>query len=132
MSPPRRVLFVCHANRRRSVTAELVFRELLENHGYEFSNESSRKCLYVDSAGIDVDPQDYCVKQMTQELGDWAERIFTFSSNLEFAIVTDYKQSPNKIRNLNVADRLPCGHPELIEEIREKLLPYLSDYLREN
>jgi len=127
MNYPKSVLFICRGNERRSPTAEYVFKQSLNNRGYEHSNKPHEKEIYVDSAGVNVDScsENWNAKQMTKELGDLAERIFTFNKNLEVEIIRDYHQSPSKIINLDVADRWPCGHPALIKELEEKLGPYV-------
>lgn len=130
MGPPKSILFVCRANERRSITAEFVFKQLLNTRGYEYYNKPNERGVYVDSAGVKVDlcSENWNVKQMTHELGNLAERIFTFNKNLEAEIIVNYHQNPTKIINLDVADRWPCGHPNLIKELEEKLISYVSKW----
>jgi len=130
MDYPKSVLFVCRGNERRSPTGEYVWKKLLVKQRYEHSNKPDSTKVYVDSAGVNVNScsENYNAKQMTRELGDLAETIFTFNRNLEAELIRDYHQSPSKIINLEVTDRWPCGHPVLIKELEEKLMPYVQEW----
>jgi len=128
MGFPQKILFVCYANERRSITAEFVFKQMLVERGYTFSKDPKGTELYVDSAGVNVNPQDYNVKQMTKELGDSANKIFTFSRNIEATLAAIHQQNPAKIINLEISDRWQCGHPELMGIIKEKLTPYVFEW----
>jgi len=126
MGFPKTILFVCNANRRRSVTSELVFKNLLEKQGYMISHSPTEEGIYVSSAGVFADENDYNVTQMTVEIGDKADYIFTFNESIKARLVLQYKQNPEKIINLSVADVYEVGHPKLMSELEEKLLPYID------
>jgi predicted protein tyrosine phosphatase len=81
-----RILFVCTANRERSPTAEMVFRDV---PGWE-----------VKSAGTNPD----ATERVTQGLIDWADRIVVMESrHLERLVEVD-RQSFRKTLVLGIED----------------------------
>jgi predicted protein tyrosine phosphatase len=101
-----KLLFVCTGNRDRSPTAEELFRNSTD---YE-----------ARSAGTSV----FAVRRTTQELIDWADRIFVMSE-LEDGHVTflethfDLRGKP--VHDLNIHDRYERGSQELINLLASRL-----------
>ncbi len=68
MKNPRRMLFVCNANRHRSPTAERIFGDMLTEAGYRVFGVHSVSGFDAEviSAGIDADDD----RQMSEEPGE--------------------------------------------------------------
>lgn len=110
-----KILFVCHANKQRSPTAESVFREMAKEKGIE---------VKVESAGIDVE-EDSEENQLSEFLVESSDKIFVMEDRMKEAIVRDYKANPKKISSLDIPDIYHKNDPQLIKILREKLGPYL-------
>jgi len=125
MKAPKSVLFVCFANINRSTTAEWVFKRELEKRGYKEGSGGLENEIKVNSAGTYAD-MEVNSTQLTIELGDEYERIFTFSRNLRYEIIHKFNQAPKKVTNMDIPDVYHCGEPALIEICRKKLQPYMN------
>jgi len=108
----RKLLFVCSANLQRSPTAEQVFGNL--------SDEWQTK-----SAGI-MPPSGR--NALTQRLIDWAELILVMEQEHADYIQANYKSNPDKIKILNIPDVYVRNAPELIQELKKKVLPILESW----
>jgi len=106
-----KLLFVCTGNRDRSPTAEELFRN---SQRYE-----------ARSAGT----HPFAAHRVTQELIDWADKIFVMSE-LEDRHLTylernfDLKAKP--VFDLEIPDRYERGSQELINLLRARLSRYLT------
>jgi predicted protein tyrosine phosphatase len=104
-----RILFICGKNRRRSPSAEEVFAGM---DGIE-----------VRSAGTSAEAE--C--PVSADLLEWADRVFVMEPaqrrylNAHFASVLKAK----KIGCLNIPDIYRYMQPELVVELRAKVLPLL-------
>jgi predicted protein tyrosine phosphatase len=107
-----RILFVCTANRDRSPTAEDLYRF---DPRYD-----------VRSAGT----APFAATPVDAELLRWADRVFVMCER------EDQHQTQIRLRfpsikctiiDLDIEDRWPRGHPELVERLRKKLIPHLGE-----
>jgi len=107
-----RILFVCTANVDRSRTAEDLYRN---DARYE-----------VQSAGT----APFATTPVTRDLLLWADRIFVMSEREDrhhTQIKLRFPQLDASIVDLDVEDRWPRGHPELVKRLLKKLQPYLGE-----
>jgi predicted protein tyrosine phosphatase len=105
-----KLLFVCTGNRDRSPTAEDLFRN---SEPYE-----------ARSAGTSV----FAVRRVTQELIDWADKIFVMSEledgHLTF-LETHFNLKGKAVYDLDIPDRYQRGSQELINLLAAKISPHL-------
>jgi predicted protein tyrosine phosphatase len=106
-----KLLFVCTGNRDRSPTAEELFR---------ISSEYEAR-----SAGTGTS----AVQKVTQELIDWADKIFVVSEiqdrHLTF-LETHFKLKGKTVIDLDVPDRHERGSQELIALLAARLARHLT------
>ena len=99
-----KLLFVCTANKHRSPTAQLMFRD---HYGYE-----------ALSAGFSPDSQQV----VDQELVDWADRVFCFEDKHKKKIK---KRVGVRAVNLAVPDEYDFNDEDLVELLRVKVPSFL-------
>jgi predicted protein tyrosine phosphatase len=107
-----RILFVCTANRDRSRTAEDLYRE---DPRYE-----------VRSAGT----APFATTPIDPDLLRWADRVFVMCERLDQHHTQIRLRFPSVIRpvvDLDVEDRWPRDHPQLVELLLKKLIPHLGE-----
>jgi predicted protein tyrosine phosphatase len=107
----QRVLFVCTANVDRSRTAEDLYKE---DSRYE-----------VRSAGT----APFATVPLTRELLLWADRVFVMSERgdrHETLIRLRFPEIERPVTDLDVEDRWPRGHPDLVRLVLRKLAPHLG------
>jgi predicted protein tyrosine phosphatase len=107
-----RILFVCTANRDRSPTAEDLYTR---DPRYE-----------VRSAGV----ASFAVTPLDAELLRWADRVFVMCERLDqhqTQIRLRFPAIKATIVDLDLEDRWPRGHPELVHRLRKKLAPHLGE-----
>jgi predicted protein tyrosine phosphatase len=113
MKPRReRVLFVCTANIDRSRTAEDLYQN---DPRYE-----------IRSAGT----APFATTPITRELLLWADRVFVMCEREDghhTEIKHRFPKLPTPIVDLDVQDRWPRGHPELVKRLLKKLGPHLGE-----
>lgn len=104
-----KVLFVCTANRLRSPTAEVLFRDW---PGVE-----------ALAAGTDGEAP----RPLTKELVASADLIFAMEPHHRERIRKKYRARPNdnKIITLHIPDEYERSAPELIEILKAKVVPSL-------
>jgi predicted protein tyrosine phosphatase len=104
------VLFVCGKNRWRSPTAEAVFTEFEE--------------LEVDSAGVDRDAE----VPIGIEAIERSDIIFVMEKSHHRHISQKFQPwlKNKRIVCLDIPDRYTYMQPELIEILRQKVLPILK------
>jgi predicted protein tyrosine phosphatase len=106
-----KLLFVCTGNRDRSPTAEELFRN---SKDYE-----------ARSAGTSI----FAVRRVTQELIDWADKIFVMSEledgHLTF-LETHFDLKGKSVHDLNIPDRYEGGSQGLINLLASRLARYLQ------
>ena len=107
-----RLLFVCSANLQRSPTAEQVFGNLSD----EWQTKSAG---ILPSSGRN---------SLAQKLIDWADLILVMESQHAEHIQTNFKANPDKIKILNIPDIYVRNDPELIQELKKKVLPILENW----
>ena len=107
-----RILFVCTGNVDRSRTAEDLYRD---DPRYE-----------VRSAGT----APFASTPISSDLLRWADRVFVMCER-EDAHETQLRlRFPGMVReivDLDVVDRWPRGHPDLVERLRRKLGRHLGE-----
>jgi predicted protein tyrosine phosphatase len=106
------ILFVCTANRDRSPTAEELYRD---DPRYE-----------VRSAGT----APFATTPIDAELLRWADRVFVMcerEDQHQTLIRLRFPSVKCKIVDLDIEDRWPRGHPELVERLRKKLTSHLGE-----
>ena len=107
-----KILFVCTANIDRSPTAEDLYRD---DPRYQ-----------VRSAGT----APFATMPLSRELLLWADRIFVMSEREDghhTQIKHRFPKLDRRIIDLDIEDRWPRGHPELIKRLLKKLVPYLGE-----
>ncbi len=107
-----RYLFLCAANRNRSPTAEVVFRALAAQAGFE---------VEVSSAGL----SSYAEKPVTKELADSADLIFVMEEYMARELETRYGQDPAKIISLDIPDTFFRDDPLLVHLLKQVLAPFV-------
>ncbi len=106
------ILFVCTANRDRSPTAEALYRE---DPRYE-----------VRSAGT----APFAANPLSAELLRWADRVFVMcerEDQHQTQIKLRFPSIGCRITDLDVEDRWPRGHPDLVARLLKKLIPHLGE-----
>lgn len=105
-SPPiRRVLFVCHYNRRRSATAERIF--------------CKRQDLEVRSAGTAPD----AMVQVSRRMLDWADIIFTMDVSQQHALDQMFPAHPalERLVCLDIPDEFVFLDPALVSMLEQRV-----------
>jgi protein-tyrosine phosphatase len=113
LEPPRRerVLFVCTANVDRSRTAEDLYRD---DPRFE-----------VRSAGV----APFATVRLTRDLLLWADRVFVMCERDDQHRTLIRILFPDLDRptvDLDVPDRWPRGHPDLVDLLLRRLRPHLG------
>jgi predicted protein tyrosine phosphatase len=106
-----RLLFVCTANVDRSRTAEDLYAGDLR---YE-----------VRSAGV----APFATVPLTRELLLWADRVFVMSEREdrhETLIKMRFPEIDRPVTDLDIEDRWPRGHPDLVRQVLKKLAPHIG------
>ena len=109
---PQRILFVCTANVDRSRTAQDLYKD---DHRYE-----------VESAGT----APFATTLLTPELLYWADRIFVMCEREDRHHTQIKMRFPGvkaDVKDLDIEDHWPRGHPELVKRLLKKLRPHLGD-----
>jgi Predicted protein tyrosine phosphatase len=106
----RRVLFVCHLNRRRSATAERVF--------------CKRPDLDVRSAGTSGD----AMVRVNQRMLDWADVIFTMDDEQQRSLERMFPSHPAlpHVVCLDIPDDYAFLEPALVKLLEERVTPHLD------
>ena len=107
---PRRVLFVCRQNRKRSATAERLF--------------CKRADLDVRSAGTSPD----ALVRVNGNMLDWAEVIFVMDDDQRQWLARTFKDHPSLTRVvcLDIPDIFTFVQPELIQLLEERVPRHLE------
>jgi predicted protein tyrosine phosphatase len=107
---PRRVLFVCRQNRKRSATAERVF--------------CKRADLDVRSAGTAPD----ALVRVNAHMLEWADVIFVMDSDQRRWLQRTFSTHPSlsKIICLDIPDDFAFLQPELIQLLEARVPPHLD------
>lgn len=107
---PRRVLFVCEFNRRRSATAERVF--------------AKRTDLEVRSAGTSAD----ALARVNAHMLTWADVVFVMEDEQREALEQMFPQHPALARTicLQIRDEYVFLDAELIRLLEERVTPHLA------
>jgi predicted protein tyrosine phosphatase len=107
-----RILFICTANLDRSPTAEALYRD---DPRYD-----------VRSAGT----APFATTPLTREMLLWADRAFVMCERHDrhhTEIKMRFPKLDTPIVDLDVEDRWPRDHPELVKRLLKKLAPYLGE-----
>ncbi len=108
--PKTKLLFICTGNHDRSPTAEDLFRN---SKDYEAKSSGTH---------------GWAVKTVTQELIDWADKIFVMSEledrHLTF-LETHFNIKGKAVYDLDIPDRYERGSQELINLLASRLSKYL-------
>ena len=111
-APPREhILFVCTANIDRSRTAEDLYRD---DPRYD-----------VRSAGT----APFAKTPLTRELMEWSQRVFVMCEREDrhhTQIKLRFPATDRPVVDLDVEDRWPRGHPELVRRVLRALRPHLG------
>jgi|SRR5687768_13548547 len=107
---PRRVLFVCRQNRKRSATAERLF--------------CKREDLDVRSAGTAAD----ALVRVNGNMLDWAEVIFVMDDDQRRWLESAFANHPSLARVvcLDIPDVFTFLQPELVRLLEERVPPHLA------
>jgi protein-tyrosine phosphatase len=107
----RNILFVCTANVDRSRTAEDLYRD---DPRYE-----------VRSAGT----AKFAREPVSRELLRWADRVFVMcerNDKHQTLIKMRFPEIDRPLVDLDIEDRWPRGHPELVKRLRRRLESHLG------
>ena len=107
-----KILFVCTANLDRSPTAEALYQD---DPRYE-----------VRSAGTAA----FATTPLTRDLLLWADRVFVMCEREDkhhTSIKHRFPKLDRTIIDLDVEDRWPRHHPDLVKRLLKKLTPYLGE-----
>ena len=107
----KKLLFICTANVKRSVTAEALF--------------SVCPNIETKSAGTHASSSSV---QVNQELVDWADMVFVVSEeegHISF-LKENFNIDDKKIINLDIPDMYYTHDPKLKELLIEKVTPYVD------
>jgi protein-tyrosine phosphatase len=110
-SPREHILFVCTANIDRSRTAEDLYRD---DPRYD-----------VRSAGT----APFAKTPLTRELMEWSQRVFVMCEREDrhhTQIKMRFPATDRPVVDLDVEDRWPRGHPELVRRVLRALRPHLG------
>jgi predicted protein tyrosine phosphatase len=109
---PRRVLFLCRYNQRRSATAERVFRK--------------RRDLDVRSAGTSPD----ALARVNALMLEWADVVFTMDPQQRAALEQMFPGHPGleRVVCLDIPDTFMFLQPELVSLLEERVAEYLDQY----
>jgi predicted protein tyrosine phosphatase len=129
---PRNILFVCKANRNRSIAGERLFRYMLKEKGYHVFDPYDKKTqkdydIRVSSAGIDPFTDEG--RKLEFEMADKADLIFTFEEGLEYALIHAFLQPKEKIVNLDIPDDYRISNDSEEYKLRKLLREKLSIYI---
>jgi predicted protein tyrosine phosphatase len=107
----QKLLFICGKNRRRSASAEVIFAGM---DGIE-----------VSSAG--TSPEAEC--PLSRDLLEWADRVFVMERSQQLHLRAAYSAAikDKSVVCLNIPDRYSYMQPELVTELRAKVLPLLGE-----
>ena len=107
---PRRVLFVCRQNRRRSATAERIF--------------CKRADLDVRSAGTSAD----ALVRVNANMLDWADVVFVMDDDQRRWLRSTFEAHPAlaKIVCLDIPDVFTFLQPELVQMLHERVETHLN------
>ena len=106
-----RILFVCTANVDRNRTAEDLYRS---DPRYE-----------VLSAGV----ASFATTPVTRDLLLWADRVFVMcerGDKHQTLLKLRFPEIDRPIVDLDLEDRWPRGHPELVRRLLRRLAPHLG------
>lgn len=106
----KHVLFVCGRNRKRSPTAEVLFRD---HPGVD-----------VQSAGLSPDAET----PLDREMVEWADVIFVMEAGQRRKINAQFRRSLKDVRVvcLDIPDRFEFMDPRLQELLKQKVGPLLG------
>jgi len=127
-----RYLFVCMGNIDRSVAGEAIFRELLENKGFNVGklNEKRGHDFYVGSAGVCVSNSNAVNGsiQLTNDMVRKVGNIFSVDFAVTKCLTENFRVPERKIIQLDIEDGrsliVPEQANELYTEFRMKLGKY--------
>jgi predicted protein tyrosine phosphatase len=106
----KHILFVCGRNRKRSPTAEILFRD--------------HPGVAVQSAGLSPDADT----PLDREMVEWADVIFVMEASQRRKINAQFGRSLKDVRLvcLDIPDRFEFMDPQLQELLKEKVGPLLG------
>jgi len=111
-----KLLFVCSANSQRSPTAEHLF----QNWKGKWKTKSAGTMPEVRR------------NPLTQKLIDWADLILVMETYHSEVIQFSFKIHREKIKVLHIPDVYVRYDPELIQELKKKVVPILDDWSSSN
>jgi predicted protein tyrosine phosphatase len=107
-----KLLFICSANSQRSPTAEHLF----QNWNGDWKTKSAGTM-----------PEVGC-NPLTQELVDWADLILVMESHHCEIVQSIFRTNHEKIKVLHIPDIYVRNDPELIRELKRKVIPILDTW----
>ncbi len=116
----KHILFVCDANKHRSVAAEELYKD---DARYEVRPAGTR----ADETRKSWRPE---ARQLASEDVDWADRIFAFGNDVYDRLLVKYPASdPSKVIALDIRDIYDTRILEKKAELRQLILERLEPYL---
>ena len=111
-----KLLFVCSANSQRSPTAEHLF----QNWKGKWRTKSAGT---MPEAGRNP---------LTQELVDWADLILVMEPHHSVILQSGFITNPDRIKVLHIPDIYVRNDPELIRELKRRVIPILESWASSN
>jgi predicted protein tyrosine phosphatase len=111
----KHILFVCSANQDRSKTADDYFSEKFDDFEFDSAGTNLKLCHQLGTCAL------------TERQLLWADVVFTMEDkHLRFIKKTFPELGHTNIYVLNISDRYSYFQKELIETLKEKVLPLIS------
>jgi predicted protein tyrosine phosphatase len=115
-------LFVCYANKNRSIIGERVFKEMLSGRGFRVGGfyDSGDFDFYVGSAGINPEEETKCFSlAMVEGIGT----VFVADERIQRFLKRDYNfEDESRTVNLNI--------PDVYDITIDKQRRVLEEYMR--
>jgi predicted protein tyrosine phosphatase len=110
-----KILFVCSANKDRSKTADDYFSERYDEFEFDSAGTNLKLCHQLGTTAI------------TEEHLKWADIIIAMEEKHRTFIKNNFpKVDYNSIEVLHLTDRYVYYQQELIEILKEKVLPIIN------
>ncbi|MBP7708375.1 hypothetical protein KA107_01720 [Candidatus Pacearchaeota archaeon] len=132
MRDPNRYLFVCMANRNRSIVGERVFRQMLTAKGFSVGSwdEQEKKDFYVGSAGMVL--VDEVGRRFEASMLEGTRNFFVANDTVRYYLRKWHKiGADSRLVDLDIPDVYDISkawqEDQLYEILRKKLAPYLPE-----
>ena len=106
----KKILFICPANKDRSATAEIIFRQRFPEFEFDSGGTNHKLCAKEGTTPL------------SQEQVNWADRIYVMEEKHRQLILQNSKtEADQKITVLNIPDHFKFYQKELIKILENKV-----------